>query len=74
MPWTLRVAAFLAGVCALYVLGYIVMTVTPPPLWPVWMVPLALAAGAAWYLLERLDARLSRRARERSERGTDGHA
>ena len=74
MPWTLRVAAFLTSVCALYVLGYLIMTVTPPPLWPLWMVPMALLSGGAWYLLERLDVRLSRRARERVERGNDGHA
>ena len=62
-------AAFLAGVCSLYVVGYLAMTLTAPSLWPVWMVPMALAAGGAWYLLERLDTRLTRRARERDGRG-----
>jgi hypothetical protein len=73
MPWSLRVAAFLGGVCTLYVAGYVAMTITPPPLWPLWMAPLAVVAGAAWYALERLDARISRRNRER-ERGGEGHA
>jgi len=69
MAWSLRVAAFLGGVCTLYVVGYVGMTVTSPPLWPVWMVPVAIAAGAAWHLLERLDARMSRRNRERGGEG-----
>lgn len=73
MTWSLRVAAFLGGVCALYVVAYVAMTVTPPSLWPLWMVPLAVVAGAAWHALERLDARLSRRNRER-ERGGEGNA
>ena len=74
MAWTLRVAAFLGGVCSLYVVGYVAMTVTPPPMWPLWMVPMAIGAGAAWYLLERLDVRLTRRARERGDRGTNGQS
>ena len=68
MPQSLRVVAFLAGVCVLYVLGYVAMTVTPPPWGLVWLPPMAVVAGAAWHLLERLDARLNRQPRDRGER------
>ena len=68
MPQSLRVVAFLAGVCVLYVLGYVAMTVTPPPWGLVWLPTMAVVAGAAWHLLERLDARLNRHTRERGER------
>ena len=74
MPWSLRVAAFLTGVCALYVVGYLAMSFTSPPMWPLWMLPMAVAAGGAWHLLERLDARLGRRARDRAGHDADGHA
>jgi hypothetical protein len=70
MPWSLRAVAFVAGVSVLYVIGYVAMTVTPPPWGLVWLPPLAVVGGMAWYLLERLDARLHRRARERAERGS----
>ena len=68
MPRSLRAVAFLAGVCVLYVLGYVAMTVTPPPWGLVWLPPLAVVGGAAWYLLERLDVKAQRRVRERDER------
>lgn len=68
MPRSLRAVAFLAGVCVLYVVGYIAMTITAPPWGLLWLPPLAIAAGAAWHLLERLDAKLHRAARERGER------
>ena len=71
MPWALRAAAFLTGVCALYVLGYVAMTVTTPPWGLAWMPPLAVLGGAAWHLIERLDVKLQRRARERGEGGPD---
>lgn len=68
MPQSLRTVAFIAGVCVLYVVGYVAMSITPPPWGLVWLPPLAVAAGAAWTLLERLDARLQRRTRDRVER------
>jgi hypothetical protein len=68
MPRSLRAVAFLAGVCVLYVLGYVAMTVTEPPWGLVWLPPLAVVGGAAWHLLERLDARVHRRVRDREER------
>jgi hypothetical protein len=64
MPRSLRAVAFLAGVCVLYVLGYVAMTVTAPPWGLVWVVPLAVAGGVAWHLLERLDSKYRRRTRE----------
>ena len=69
MPWALRAAVFLTGVCALYVTGYIAMAATEPPWGLLWMPPLAFVGGGAWYLLERLDGRLHRRNRERAEHG-----
>ena len=72
MPSTLRAVAFLAGVCVLYVVGYVAMTVTTPPWGLAWMPPLAVLGGATWYYLERLDVRLQRRARDRLERGERG--
>jgi peptidoglycan/LPS O-acetylase OafA/YrhL len=71
MPRLLRAAAFLAGVSVLYVAGYVAMTSTPPPWGLLWLPPLAVVAGVAWYLLERLDARLLRRARDRAERDSE---
>jgi hypothetical protein len=50
------------------VIGYLAMSATPPPWGLVWLPPLAVAAGAAWTLLERIDARLHRRTRDRAER------
>ena len=69
MPHSLRAVAFVAGVCVLYVIGYVAMSVTPAPWGLVWLPPLAVAAGAAWSLLERIDARMHRRSRDRTERG-----
>ena len=69
MPQSLRAVAFLAGVCVLYVLGYVAMSVTPSPWGLLWLPPMAVVAGAAWHLLERLDARLNRQTRERERRG-----
>ena len=69
MPQSLRAVAFLAGVCVLYVLGYVAMTVTPPPWGLLWLPPMAVVAGVAWHLIERLDARLNRQTRERERRG-----
>jgi hypothetical protein len=57
--------AFVAGVCVLYVLGYVAMTVTKPPWGLLWLPPLAVLAGAAWTALEWADARTGRHARER---------
>jgi len=68
MPHSLRAVAFVAGVCVLYVIGYVALSATPPPWGLLWLPPLAVVAGAAWSLLERLDARAHRRAREHSER------
>jgi hypothetical protein len=68
MPQSLRAVAFVAGVCVLYVIGYVALSLTPQPWGLVWLPPLAVLAGVAWTLLERLDARLHRRARERAER------
>ena len=65
MPQSLRVVAFLAGVCVLYVLGYVVLSAVHPPWGLAWLVPMALAAGVLWHQLERLDARLHRRDRNR---------
>jgi hypothetical protein len=66
--------AFLAGVCVLYVLGYVAMTVTKPPWGLLWLPPLAVLAGAAWTALEWADARVARHARERDrEREHDRH-
>ena len=60
--------AFIAAIVVLYVLGYVVMSATPPPWGLVWLPPLAVLAGAAWHGLERFDARLHRRSRERTDR------
>jgi hypothetical protein len=68
MPHSLRTVAFIAGVCVLYVIGYVAMSVTPPPWGLVWLPPLAVAAGLVWTLLEHVDARLHRRTRDRAER------
>jgi len=69
MPQTLRTVVFLAGVCVLYVLGYLAMVAAPPPWGFAWLVPMAVAAGALWHLLERLDARVHRRGRDRERTG-----
>lgn len=68
MHGLLRTAAFLAGVSVLYVAGYVAMNATPAPWGLAWLPPLAVLAGAAWHLLEWLDARYHRRRRERGER------
>ena len=68
MPHSLRTVAFIAGVCVLYVTGYVAMSMTPAPWGLLWLPPLAVVAGAAWHLLERYDARLHRRNRDRAER------
>ena len=60
--------AFLVAVVALYVIGYVVMSATPAPWGLVWLPPLAVLAGAAWYGFERVEARINRRARDRVER------
>jgi hypothetical protein len=74
MPRSLRAVAFVAGVCVLYVLGYVAMTVTKPPWGLLWLPPLAVLAGAAWTALEWADARAARHARERErEREHDRH-
>jgi hypothetical protein len=69
MPQSLRAVAFLAGVCVLYVLGYAALCAMPPPWGLVWLPPMAFVAGAAWHGLERLDARLHRRSRDRERSG-----
>jgi len=69
MPHTLRTVVFLASVCVLFVLGYAAMSIAPPPWGLAWLPPIAVAAGALWYQLERLDARLHRRERERERHG-----
>ena len=68
MPHSLRSVAFVAGVCVLYVVGYLALAATPAPWGLLWLPPLAIAGGAAWHLLERIDARLHRRSRERADR------
>jgi hypothetical protein len=69
MPQSLRAVAFLAGVCVLYVLGYVALSAVPPPWGLLWLPPMAVAAGAGWHLLERLDARVRRRVRDRERPG-----
>jgi hypothetical protein len=69
MPHSLRAVAFLAGVCVLYVLGYVVLSAVHPPWGLAWLPPMAVAAGALWHALERLDARLQRRERNRERQG-----
>ena len=68
MGRSLKSVAFVAGVCVLYVIGYVALVATPPPWGLLWLPPLAVAAGAAWHLFERLDARLHRRGRARADR------
>lgn len=68
MGQSLKSAVFVLAVCVLYVIGYAVMSATPAPWGLFWLPPLAVAAGAAWHLFERMDARLQRRRRERAER------
>ena len=72
MPRSLRAVAFVAGVCVLYVLGYVAMTVTKPPWGLLWLPPLAILAGGAWTALEWADARVARHARDR-ERDHERH-
>ncbi len=60
--------AFIAAVVVLYVIGYLVMSATPAPWGLLWLPPLAVLAGVVWHGLERLDARLHRRLRERGDR------
>jgi hypothetical protein len=72
MPRSLRAVAFVAGVCVLYVLGYVAMSVTKPPWGLLWLPPLAVLAGGAWTALERAAARMARHARER-EREHERH-
>ena len=68
MDQSLKSAVFLAAVCVLYVIGYVVMSATPAPWGFLWLPPLAVAAGAAWHLFERIEAYFFRRRRERAER------
>jgi hypothetical protein len=69
MPHSLRAVAFLACVCVLYVLGYIVLSAVHLPWGLAWLPVMAVAAGALWHALERLDARLLRRDRNRDRQG-----
>ena len=66
--------AFLAGVCVLYVVGYMAMSATPAPWGFAWLPPLAVAGGLAWHAVERLDAHLRRKRREQPERPHDAAA
>ena len=68
MSQSLKSAVFVAAVCILYVIGYAVMSAAPAPWGFFWLPPLAVAAGAAWHVFERLDLKLQRRRRERAER------
>lgn len=63
MGQSLKPAVFLVGVCGLYVIGYAVMSATPAPWGFLWLPPLAVVAGAAWHLFERIDAHFHRRRR-----------